>query len=120
MAAPAANAATLSVSIGVSGNGAASGTVSGIGSSYTSVLTASGTGTCALLNGVVTVADFDTGAGNPSTTSTSGAPCTLYDATVEYTLTYTSVLGASGTFYRTCKWVLGNKTCSPAGLTTPI
>jgi len=60
-------------------------TVSGVSSSYTSVLTASGTGTCALLNGVVTVADFDT-----------------------------------GTFYRTCKWVLGNKTCSPAGLTTPI
>jgi len=120
LASPAANAATLAVSISVSGNGAATGSVSGIGSSYTSVLTASGTGTCALLNGAVTIADFGTGSGNPSVTTTSGAPCTVFDGSVEYTLTYTSVLGASGSFYRTCKWVIGNLTCSPRGVTTPF
>lgn len=111
----AANAATIFASIDVSSNGAAVGSVGGIGGSYTSVLTATGGGTCALLNAPSVIADADTGSGNPSTTSTEGG-CTLFNATVEYTLTYTSVLGVTGVFYRTCVWELGTQICSPRGV----
>lgn len=110
----AANAATISVSIDVSSSGGATGSVGGIGGSYTSALTATGGGTCALLNSPVVIADFDTGSGNPSTTSTAGA-CTLFNGTVSYTLTYTSLLGVTGTYYRTCVWELGTQICTPRG-----
>lgn len=110
----AASAATISISIDVSSSGAATGSVGGIGGSYTSVLTATGGGTCALLNAPAVIAGFDSGSGNPSTTSTAGA-CTLYNATVDYTLTYTSVLGVTGTYYRTCVWELGTQICTPRG-----
>lgn len=110
----AASAATISVYIDVASSGAAIGYVGGIGGGYTSVLTATGGGTCTLLNAAVTIADYDTGYGNPSWTDTAGA-CTLYNATVEYTLTYTSVLGVTGVYYRTCVWELGTQICTPRG-----
>ena len=98
------------------GYGAADGKVGGAPGSFTSVLTASGSGTCALANGTANIAAFDTDSGNPSLTHTNGALCSLYNATVEYTLTFTAVIGATQTFYRSCVWVLGKQTCTIQGL----
>jgi hypothetical protein len=84
--------------IGVGSHGEAHGAVTDTinpSSVYTTVLTATGGGTCAL----------DTQGG-----------CTLYDATVDYTLTYTTVVGVTSSFYRTCTWVLGKATCSVPSL----
>lgn len=103
------------VSIDVANNGAAVGFVSdtiNTDSSYFIVLTASGSGTCGLTGPVVTIADFGTdGFSNPASTSTAGA-CALYNASVEYTLTWTSILGTTATLPVSCNWTLGAKRCT--------
>lgn len=114
LATPAADAATVpGISIDVNGYGAAVGKIDGATGTVTSVLTATGAGTCTLANGTATIASFDTG---NTTTATTGAVCHLYDATAEYTLTFTNLVGASQTFYRTCVWALGAQTCSVRGV----
>lgn len=112
-----AQASTFGVSISVNSIGAATGTVSGIGGPYTTVLTATGAATCSLTNGPAVLVDYDTATGNPAVTNTSGFVCHPYDGTTDYTLTYTGGVGVSGTFYRSCVWVLGNPTCTPGTLT---
>jgi hypothetical protein len=78
----------LGVHISVDAYGAAAGSVSGVGGPISSILTASGTGTCALANGAVVILGTDQDPGNnPSLTSTPGSYCQIYDGTVEYTLT---------------------------------
>lgn len=114
--APAAHASTFMVKISVAANGAATGSVGGIGATYTAVLTASGAGTCTLANGPTVIADFGIGSGNPAVATTRGG-CTLYNATADYTLTYTSVAGVTSTWYRSCVWTLGLQTCTPEGAT---
>ncbi len=109
--------------IDVAQNGAAVGTVSdtiSTDSTYYTVLTATGGGTCSLLSPTVVITDVDyDGFSNPSMTSTEGA-CNLYNATVEYTLTWTSILGTTGVLPVTCDWVLGTKTCTLQGATGDV
>lgn len=80
------------------------------GATYTTVLTATGIQTDGFRHG--TVIDFDTATGNPAYTSTEGGFDSQY-AGVQYTLTWTSVLGTTGTFTRTCFEVLGVPVCTP-------
>jgi hypothetical protein len=110
---PAEAATVPGMYIDVNGYGAGTGLIDGATGSVTSVLTATGGGTCTLANGTATIASFDTGT---TTTATRGAVCHLYDATADYTLTFTNLVGVSQTFYRTCVWVLGSQTCSVRGI----
>jgi len=105
-------------SITASSNGGAVGHVSDTinpGVAYTTVLTASGGGTCLLATGEVTITGVDTATGNPSNTSTAGA-CNLFNGTVQYTLTWTSVLGTSGQLQKTCVWADGIQVCTPSAV----
>lgn len=98
----------------VAQNGAAQGTVTDTLNpyvTYTTALTSSGGGTCLLTTGEVVLDDFGTNYGNPSITTTKGA-CSLYDASVLYTLTWTSILGTTGQTQVACYWLLGNRWCS--------
>ena len=111
-------------SITAAPNGGAAGLVSdtidtGVG--YTTVLTATGGGTCLLTTGEVTIQGVSTASGNPARTSTAGA-CNLYNATVQYTLTWTSVLGTTGQLQKTCVWAIGIMVCTPSAVhgTIPI
>ena len=80
------------------------------GATYTSALTATGyENRNTFTNG--TVIDFDTGTGNPSTTHTEGGFDSDY-ATVVYTLTWTSVLGTSGTIVKVCVEALNIPICT--------
>ena len=102
-------------SIEVGLNAAATGTVSDTINptvSYVTALTATGGGTCLLATGEVAVTGVNTATGNPSVTHTLGS-CNLYNASVEYTLTWTSILGTTGQFQRSCEWVIGIQVCSP-------
>src|SRR5690348_6898405 len=83
--------------------------------SYITALTATGSGTCSLAGAEVVIDGVSTASGNPAYTHTAGA-CTLYNATVEYTLTWTSILGTTGQFQRTCVWVIGIQEWSPPGV----
>jgi hypothetical protein len=99
----------------VTANGSAFGTLSdGLnpGTSYITALTATGSGTCSLTGTEVVIDGVSTASGNPAYTHTLGA-CDLYNATVEYTLTWTSILGTTGQFQRTCVWVIGIQVCTP-------
>ncbi len=109
---PAQAAVVPGIYIDVDGYGAANGLIDGATGSVTSVLTATGAGTCTLANGSAIIADFALGA---TTTHTDGAFCNLYDAHADYTLTFTNFVGVSQTWYRTCVWVLGAQTCSVRG-----
>jgi hypothetical protein len=109
-------AGSFSASIGTGSTGAAVGTVADTlltTTAYTGVLTAAGEVTCA--TGEASIQAAVTGTGNPLTLRTPGA-CTIVDGAVEYTLTWTSVLGTSGQLYVTCIWVGGAKTCTPGVL----
>ncbi len=80
------------------------------GATYTSVLTATGyENRNTFTNG--TVIDFDTGWGNPSTTSTDGGFDSNY-AVVVYTLTWTSILGTSGSIVKVCVEALNIPICT--------
>jgi hypothetical protein len=81
------------------------------GASYTTVLTATGFETDTSRHG--TIIDFDTGTGNPSRTSTLGGFDSSF-AKVEYTLTWTSVLGTTGTLPVTCVEAFNQAICSPS------
>ena len=83
-------------------------TLSGV--EYTSVLTATGIESDGARHG--TIVDFDTDTGNPSETSTLGGFDSKY-AGMEYTLTWTSVLGTTGSFTVTCVEALGIPICTP-------
>ena len=102
--------------IDVDGYGAAVGYAYGSAPSYTAVLTASGGGTCTLANGTATIADFGQHKGKPARPRTDGAVCHLYNATVDYTMTVTPIVGGSSTIYRTCVWELGNQICTVRGV----
>lgn len=79
---------------------------------YLLTLTNTGTGTCGLTGPTVQIADFDVqGFANPVSATVSGA-CTLYNASVVYTITWTGLPGTSGQFPVYCTWVLGNQQCS--------
>lgn len=80
------------------------------GATYTSVLTVTGVQTDGARHG--TILDFDTDTGNPSETEVQGGFDSTY-AAVEYTLSWTSVLGTTGTFTVTCGEVLGTPICTP-------
>lgn len=116
---PASSASALNLrgafdaGITVANNGAADGVVSDTinYASYITALTASGGGTCLLLTGETTVSGANTAPGNPAMTHTRGT-CDLFDATVVYTLTWTSVGGLSGSLQVSCNWILGNKACT--------
>ena len=108
--------------IAVTSTGAAIGTVSDTinpNTAYTTVLTATGTGTCALFTGEIIIASADIGSGNPSVTHTAGS-CHLYNASVLYTLTWTSLLGTSAQFQEACVWILGNQTCTLPSLNVAL
>jgi len=81
------------------------------GASYTSVLTATGFETDTARHG--TIIDFDTATGNPSQTSTLGGFDSSF-AKVEYTLTWTSVLGTTGILPVTCVEAFNQAICSPS------
>ena len=108
-------AGSFDASIEVGLNAAATGNVSDTINptvSYLTALTATGGGTCLLATGEVAVTGVNTANGNPSVTHTLGS-CNLYNASVEYTLTWTSILGTTGQFQRSCEWVIGIQICSP-------
>jgi hypothetical protein len=84
---------------------------------YLLTLTATGGGTCGLTGPVVEIADADVqGFANPVSAAVAGA-CTLYNASVVYTVTWTGNPGPSGQFPIYCTWVQGTQTCSPTDAT---
>ena len=80
---------------------------------YLLTLTATGGGTCGLTGPTVQIVDSDVqGYANPVSATTAGA-CTLYNASVVYTVTWSGNPGASGQFPIYCTWVRGTQQCSP-------
>lgn len=120
--APAAAAGAFTVTLSPAGNGGATATLSDTilpSNQYLLTLTSTGTGTCTLTGPIVQIADFDVrGFGNPVTATVSGA-CTLYNAVVTYTVTWTGVTGSSGQFPVVCTWVLGMRRCSVSSFSVP-
>jgi hypothetical protein len=77
---------------------------------YTAVLTATGFESTVAANGAVL--DEALASGNPARPCTQGGFNSQY-AVVVYTLTWTSVLGTTGTLSRTCAEALGIPVCTP-------
>jgi hypothetical protein len=84
---------------------------------YLMTVTAVGFGTCSLTSGTVQIEGYDVkGFGNPLKATTPGT-CNLYDAVVEYTITWTTLSGSQGQLPIRCIWLLGSgPTCDVRGV----
>lgn len=115
--APAHAASSFQVKARVAPNGAASAYLSDTlvpSNRYLLTLTATGGGTCGPLGPTVQIVDTDTqGFANPVTAATFGG-CTLYDASVVYTVTWNGSPGSSGQLPIHCTWVSGVQQCTPS------
>ena len=113
---PAHAAGSFDLRAQIAPNGAATATLSDTlvpSNRYLLTLTATGGGTCGVPGPMVEIAQTAReGYANPVSAATPGA-CTLYDASMVYTVTWNGNPGSSGQLPIYCTWVEGTQQCSP-------